>query len=128
MNGGATDERARQRRGSRDIAGEECGDVSMRGIDVFIARAEARHPHPQPDGTAGHARTRIRQPPDALLRGFCEKVFILSLTPMPPPTPAYMNIIKVPSAGMSIPTYSTPVPSIAKYVSSLLTAELVDEP
>ena len=58
MNGGATDERARQRRGSRDIAGEECGDVPMRGIDVFIARAEARHPRPQPDGTAGHARTR----------------------------------------------------------------------
>ena len=58
MNGGATDERARQRRGSRDIAGEECGDVPMRGIDVFIARAEAHHPRPQPDGTAGHARTR----------------------------------------------------------------------
>ena len=34
LNGGATDERARQRRGSRDIAGEECGDVPMRGIDA----------------------------------------------------------------------------------------------
>ena len=30
----------------------------MRGIDVFIARAEAHHLRPQPDGTAGHARTR----------------------------------------------------------------------
>jgi hypothetical protein len=39
MNGGATDERARQRRVSRDIAVEECGDVPMRGIDVFVARA-----------------------------------------------------------------------------------------
>jgi len=58
MNGGATNERARQRRGSRDIAGEECGDVSLRGIDVSIARAEAHQPHPQPDGTAGHDRTR----------------------------------------------------------------------
>ena len=32
--------------------------MPMRGIDVFIARAEAHHPRPQPDGTAGHARTR----------------------------------------------------------------------
>ena len=58
MNGGATDERARQRRGMRDIAGEECGDAHLRGIDVSIARADARHPRPQPDGTAGHDRTR----------------------------------------------------------------------
>jgi hypothetical protein len=42
----------------RDIEGEECGDAPMRGIDVSIARAEAHHPHPQPDGTAGHDRTR----------------------------------------------------------------------
>ena len=58
MNGIKTGERARDRRSSRDIAGEECGDVPMRGIDVFIARAEAHHPRPQPDGTAAHARTR----------------------------------------------------------------------
>ena len=51
-------ERARDRRVSRDIDVEECGDASMGGIDVFIARPEARHPRPQTDGTAGHARTR----------------------------------------------------------------------
>ncbi|MEI7945425.1 MAG: hypothetical protein WCJ02_01955 [bacterium] len=51
-------ERARDRRVSRDIAGEECGEVSMGGADVFITRPEAPHPRPQPDGSAGHARTR----------------------------------------------------------------------
>ena len=56
--GGKTEERARDRRGSRDIAGEECGGASLRGMDVSIARAEAHHPRPQPNGTAGHARTR----------------------------------------------------------------------
>ena len=29
-----------------------------RGVDVFITRPEASHPRPQPDGSAGHARTR----------------------------------------------------------------------
>ena len=61
MNGGATDERARQRRGSRDIAGEECADVSLRGIDVSIARAEAHQPRPQPDGTAGLPKPELRR-------------------------------------------------------------------
>jgi hypothetical protein len=68
MNGGATDERARERRGMRDIAGEECGGASLRGIDVFIARAGAHQPRPQPDGTAGHARQRseaVETPEDA---------------------------------------------------------------
>ena len=30
----------------------------MGGADVFIPRPEAPHPRPQPDGFAGHARTR----------------------------------------------------------------------
>ena len=30
----------------------------MGGADVFIPRPEAPHPRPQPDGSAGHARTR----------------------------------------------------------------------
>jgi hypothetical protein len=42
MNGGATDERARQKRGSRDIAGEESGDVSMRLSAVALAKADTR--------------------------------------------------------------------------------------
>jgi len=58
MNGIKTEERARDRRGSRDIAGEECGDAPMGGADVSVTRSEACHPRPQPDGTAGHARTR----------------------------------------------------------------------
>ena len=51
-------ERSRDRRGSRDIEGEECGEAPMGGVDVFSTRSEARHPRPQPDGSAGHARTR----------------------------------------------------------------------
>ena len=51
-------ERARDRRGSRDIDGEECGDVPLNGIDVSIARSRGASPRPQPDGSAGHARTR----------------------------------------------------------------------
>ena len=30
----------------------------MGGADVFITRPGASHPHPKPDGSAGHARTR----------------------------------------------------------------------
>ena len=51
-------ERMRDRRISRDIAGEECGDAVLGGIDVFIARPEPRPPRPQTDGSAGYARTR----------------------------------------------------------------------
>ena len=37
--GGKMHERARDRRGSRDIEGEECGGVPLNGIDVSIARS-----------------------------------------------------------------------------------------
>ena len=37
--GGKMHERSRDRRGSRDIEGEECGGVPLNGIDVSIARS-----------------------------------------------------------------------------------------
>ena len=65
--GGKMHERSRDRRVSRDIEGEECGEVPLGGIDVFSTRPEAhrrvRRPMaPQDTPERGAKASRHRRP------------------------------------------------------------------